>query len=276
MINADQITAARIRGFRLLPLALASVLFTARLLSAHETWLEPSCFSGRVGETIEFDLTSGMGFPALEYAIKGKRVALARYRLDGKESALARSAAGKESLRFQQAFSSPGVVTAWVALAPKDIVLTDEKVVEYFEEIDPSPAVREAWTQLKGHQKWKEIYTKFAKTCVVIGEVKGDPAARLPVGMDFEIVPQADPGALRAGEPATFQLLAHGQPLAHASIGLLAEGQRRVFQTTDAEGRATFPLAHAGRTLVFAVDLHLAKDRSHWESKFTTFTFAAH
>lgn len=89
--------------------------------------------------------------------------------------------------------------------------------------------------------------------------------------MPLEIVPLNDPMALKAGEKVAVRLLENGQPLPNLALGLITEGDgRRNFQTTDPEGRATFPLERAGRALLFAVHLQWRDD--HWQSNFTTLT----
>ena len=260
---------------RFFTLLLAGCSLTVSpLLLAHETWLSPSTYSSQAGQTIEFHLSSGMNFPKLEFAIRPERVRSAHSRLAGEEAELSNRTAEKNSLAFSRSFAGRGLITAWVTLYPKDIELSDEKVVEYFDEIHPSEQVREAWSRLKGSQKWKEIYTKCAKTCVVLGDAQDDRSWKKPVGMAFELVPLFNPTTLKGGQAASFQLLKNKEPLAHASVGLLADGKRgRIFQVTDAEGRATFPVERAGSVLAFAVDLQLAGDHATWESKFTTFTF---
>ena len=45
---------------------------------------------------------------------------------------------------------------------------------------------------------------------------------------------------------------------------------------TDAAGRATFPIAKAGRAMIFAVDLRTASDGRSWRSDYCTLTFEAH
>ncbi len=74
-----------------------------------------------------------------------------------------------------------------------------------------------------------------------------------PVAMPLEIVPLTDPTTLKRGEKATFQLLEAGEPLSNAALGLLSEQGARTFQTTDADGHATFAIDEAGRALFFAV-----------------------
>jgi hypothetical protein len=212
-----------------------------------------------------------MMFPELDYAIQPERVSTARGRMGAETFDLVSPSPGKTSLRFPQNFSRPGLVTAWVVLRPKVLELSDEKVAEYFHEIDASEEVRDAWEGLKGRQKWRETYTKCAKTYVALGDASDD-SWKDPVGMPLEIVPQGDPTSLKVGEKVTFQLLENGRPLPDLVLGLITQGnEARTFHKTDTEGRATFALERPGRALLFAV--RLCRNGDEWQSFFTSLTF---
>lgn len=222
---------------------LVLVLSSANLW-AHETWLEPSSFAGAIGEPFCFDLTSGMNFPKLEYAIRPERVVTAQTRMASQRLALPTGKRGGNSLRFKQSFAQPGLAAVWVVLGPKRLDLTDAKVAEYFAEIDAPRAVREAWAKQKGRRPWRETYTKCAKTFVQVGPVSGARAAETPVGMPLEIVPLRSPTEWKTGAKIELQLLENGQPLPALALGLLVEGSdQRQFQTTDSHGRCAFVLA---------------------------------
>src|SRR6266487_3558027 len=128
---------------------------------AHDTWIVPDRFTAKRGVTITLDMTSGMGFPALEYAIKPDRVGRAFARVGGRTTTLTpRSAA--HSLRFALTPSGEGVATMAVDLAP-------EQVKKYLEEIGADASIRQAWTEQPEPKKWHEEYTKHAKTFVRVG-----------------------------------------------------------------------------------------------------------
>ena len=96
---------------------------------AHDTWIVPDHFTVKRGATVTLDMTSGMGFPALDYAIKPDRVGRAFVRLGGRTTPLApRSAA--HSLRFALNPPREGVATIAVDLSPRSIDLTPEQVAK--------------------------------------------------------------------------------------------------------------------------------------------------
>jgi uncharacterized GH25 family protein len=258
---------------RFLPLAAVSLVFAANCF-AHDTWLSPSTYSADVGKAVKFDLTSGMEFPKLDAAIKPERVQQARWRLGTDEGELKDSKSGAHALQFERSFGKAGVATVWLQLRPKDIELSDDDVAHYLEEAHAPDEVQRAWAAQKGREKWKELYTKCAKTCLAVGKAEGDRSWAEPVGIALEFVPMADPTTLRAGQPAKFKLLRNGQPLANAAVALHHEGDAGPrFSNTDAQGVVTVTFDTPGPTMLATVYLRPPASGKPWESEFSTLTF---
>jgi len=254
---------------------LGTTLFASAL--AHETWMMPSVFSAKVGEVVRFDVSSGLAFPRLESAIKAERVATAAYRLGQDVAEMKSLTTTGTSLVLRQAFPKGGVATVRMDLKPKDIEQTDDEVAEYLDEIDATADIRSIWAGQKGRVPWKELYTKHAKTFVAVGQAPPDRSWAIGVGAELELVPTTSPFTIEAGHEFTVELQANSKPLPNLPVGLLMEGaSNRVFRTTNADGRATFPIATTGRAMLFAVRLRLANDGRSWRSDFCTMTFAAH
>ena len=244
---------------------------------AQETWMMPSSFSAKAGDEVRFDLSGGTVFPRLENAVPAERVATAGYRLGRDTVALKNPETTGTSLVFRQVFPKDGVATVRLDLKPKGIELTDGDVAAYLDEIDASADIRSTWAGQKGRVPWKETYTKHAKTFVAVGAATPDRSWATGLGAALELVPTTNPFTIQAGHDLTVELQANLKPVSNLRVGLLIEGaSNRVFRTTDADGRATFPIAKAGRAILFAVDLRLASDGRSWRSEFCTVTFEAH
>src|SRR5204863_8823967 len=69
------------------------ILLATGSVFAHDTWIVPDRFAAKRGQPITLDMTSGMGFPALDYAIKPDRVGRAFARLGGRTTTLTPRAA---------------------------------------------------------------------------------------------------------------------------------------------------------------------------------------
>jgi uncharacterized GH25 family protein len=255
------------------PAVLTLILLFAFVSSAHDTWLLARRASVPPGTVAWLDLTSGMTFPALDYAIKPERVNLARCRLNGKTLEVARSSAAK-SLAFRVRLRDAGIATVWVELNPKSLELTPKQVEEYLDEINAPAQIRQSWMNAGGKKRWREIYTKHAKTFVKAGEAVADRSWVEPVGMALEIVPERNPTTIRAGDDFPVRVLRNGLPLPNFSLGIVGEGNSfSEFQKTDGEGRVTFRLARSGKWLLRGTELRQSnKPETEWESDFTTLT----
>lgn len=258
-------------------ISLALLLLTALAASAHDTWLLASRPEVTPGVTLRLDLTSGMTFPTLDYPIKPERVSLARCRLNGQTFEIADRTSSRKSLALRIRLPSAGVATCWVELQPKSLELTPKQVEEYLEEINAPAAVLQSWMKGAGSRRWREVYTKHAKTFVRVGEAAADLLWKRPVGMALELVPEKNPTTLRAGDDFPVRVLKNGSPLADFSVGLVHAGDSRSeFQKTDTEGRVTFRLKGSGKWLLRGTELRQStKPGTEWESDFTTLTIDA-
>lgn len=96
---------------------------------------------------------------------------------------------------------------------------------------------------------------KYAKAIVNLGAA-GDVSQ--PVGQTLEIVPLANPGALKVGDDLPVRVLFEGKPLAKVEVlGLYAgfsqhEGSYAFYARTDKDGKAYVKLSAAGQWLVLA------------------------
>jgi uncharacterized GH25 family protein len=256
------------------PLILSLLLgFYAALLSAHDTWVIPQRARLSAGADLVLDLTSGMAFPANETAIKPDRLARASLRLARQVSDLPPGSAGKGSLRIQTRVSQPGVATIWIESKPRTLELKPKEVREYLDEIGASESIGKKW-EAEGSGRWRETYTKHAKTFVRVGEANADDSWREPVGMALELVPEKNPTDLRPGDELRVRVLRDGKPLPGLSVGVASAGDAKgTLRTSDSDGRTTFPLPRSGWWLLRATQLEKSsKPDVDWESHFATLT----
>ena len=241
---------------------------------AHDTWLLPRHGQVKPGRSVDFSMTSGMAFPKDESAIDADRVARGGVRLGGVTEDFDRRQEGRRALRLRAALERPGIATVWLELKPRTIELTAEQVAHYVEEIGAGPAVLARWETMPEPRRWREAYRKHVKSFVRVGEPGDDRSWAEPVGSPLELVPEQDPTALRPGSELRLRLLRGGAPAAGASVALVRAGEERaVVRTTDAEGRAAFPLPRAGWYLVRSTDLRPAvTGELEWEADFATLT----
>jgi uncharacterized GH25 family protein len=121
----------------------------------------------------------------------------------------------------------------------------------------------------------KERYSRYAKLAIRNGDGSAAHLTR-PVGVKAELVPAADPTALRSGETLTLQLLVDGKPAPNAAVYAAVDGGAFPRQT-DAAGRVTFIIDREGEWLVKTVHIkRLPKafpPGPDWESYWVTLAF---
>jgi uncharacterized GH25 family protein len=214
-----------------------------------------------------------MAFPANEVGVKPDRLARASSRLGETVSDLIRETAGEKALRLKARFSKPGIAAVWVESKPRALELKPGEVKEYLEEIGAWDSIGHKW-EFEGKGKWRESYTKHAKTYVRVGRAERDGSWDRPVGMDLELVPESDPTQHTVGKEFPVRLLENGQPVSDAAIGLVASNAKSgSLSKTDSEGRIRLRFDRGGWWLIRATVLKpSSKPNLDWESRFTTLT----
>lgn len=248
--------------------------------SAHDTWLLPKAFRLKPEQRSALIFTSGMTFPQNAHAIQPERIIQAFVLLADEKTQLAKRQMTAKALELPVMPPNVGMATAFVELMPKSLSLTPRLVREYLSEIGASDSLKAVWRNVpqKGSSmKWRESYTKHAKTFFFVGkeeDVRRDSSWKKPCGMKLEIVPEAHPGLLQAKGTLPVRVLLDGQPLANFPVGFVGEnGAKSVLQTTNAEGKTTFALPKPGRYLLRGTLLKpVQTDSLEWQSNFTTLT----
>lgn len=246
--------------------AVATVCATGA--AAHDTWMAPRAFRVAPGATLLLELTSGSGFPALDWAPEPERLGVARVRLLGETAEIEKRERGEHALMLMTPVRAAGVATVWIATKPVTLTLEEAEVEAYLHEIGAEAAAR-LWRARKAPRTWRETYRKLAKTFVQVGGGPDD-SWREPVGLELEIVPESDPFALRPGASLPVRVLKRGKPLPGLAVAATAPGAERRIVTTDAHGRASVALDRPGPWLLAGTEIRPKGDA--WESDFTTLT----
>jgi uncharacterized GH25 family protein len=248
-------------------------LLAARNLHAHDTWILPSRPGVIPGQQVTFDLTSGMAFPTNEVGVKPDRLARASARLGEAVTDLVREVGGEKALRLKARFPQPGIAAVWIESKSRALELKPAEVKEYLQEIGAWNSVGRKW-ESEGQGRWRESYTKHAKTHVRVGRPDRDDSWARPVGMELELVPESDPTQIAAGEELPVRLLKNGQPAPDVAVGLVsANAKRASLSKTDSEGRVRLRLDRGGWWLIRATVLEpSSRPDLDWESRFATLT----
>jgi uncharacterized GH25 family protein len=257
------------------------LLICSIALHAHDTWLLPKTFRLKPEQRTTLSLTSGMGFPNNDHAIKPDRIEQAFVLLAGEKTSLTKLQTTPKALEITVGAPNVGVATVFLDLKPRALTLTPAKVREYLEEIGAADSLKAVWKNAREtsstQMQWRETYRKHAKTYIAVGAdrfVRPDSSWKTPAGMILEIVPEAHPCLLRAKDTLPVRVLLNGKPLVDFPLGIEREGDKEhVLHRTDFEGRTNFPLPKAGRYLIHGTFLTPSTtSEMDWYSDFTTLT----
>ena len=238
---------------------------------AHDTWLLPDPRAAQ-GEMAVL-LRTGPHYPGGTSSSAPQDVAGAGALIDGRKAASRQMAEAGGLLLVSFTAPKGGVATAWVSLAPALVELDEKQVGEYLDEASAPDYVRRAWAEAGAGRRWREAFTKLAKTAVAVGR-GADESWRKPVGQRLEIVPESDPRALRVGKRLRVRVLLEGKPLPGLIVSCVnPEGRVGYRRPTDAAGRITCPLTAPGFWLVRGIELRRARSGgADWESLWASLT----
>ncbi len=253
-------------------LGLAAALACAATCAhAHDTWFEP--LPAANGEPL-LALGTGNQYPRYDSGIGREYLARQGCRVSSPRGETHR--VPLQPLRNEPAslvLKAPQRAQGcWAQLTPFEVDMPPEKVAIYFKDIQPPPAVREAWIDMQRRGvKWHERYTKHAR--IEFGTVGAAPTAATDMGMDIRI--ESDGGALKPGATLVAQVLRDGQPLPGQAIELRSESSPiGIWRRTDTQGRLSVPVPLPGRWVLRGTDLRLSEQLAdQWESRFVTLAF---
>lgn len=235
---------------------------------AHDTWLLPEAMRHEAPRPVTLGLASGNVFPDAESGFLPERIATARFRLGGRYHPLSMLRATPEQLLLRLTPPATGVAAVVVTAKPLDVEIDEHIVAIYLDEINASAAQRAAWSAAGPNRRWQERFVKHAKTHVRFGSGDDVSGWATPSGAGFELLPEADPTALAAGDSLPVRALKNGKPL--EGLQLAAVRDRKLtggFVATDAEGRARISLPQPGWWLIRGTELRQSDaSGTRWES----------
>lgn len=253
------------------------VCLTAGPLVAHSLYLLPAKFRASVGDEIVFSVHNGDAFPESEDTADPARF------LDAKLTGSTGEWAIDDFKRWGKATHSAVRMreagTYWISLhtKPRMLSMEPEKFEQYLRDEGLEWVID--WRAKNGEAQTasRERFSKYAKTYLTAGS--GD-VWRKPLGLEIEIIPEADPAALKPGESLPVRLLWHGKPAAGIRVErawALAGGGKgvEVVGRTDAQGRASVLVDKAGRWRLHAVAMERAQGdaAADWVSYWASMTF---
>jgi uncharacterized GH25 family protein len=255
-------------------IAVAAVMLAAAgSVRAHDLWIEPSTFHPTAGATVAVGLRVGQNFigdpvPRFSRAIEQFVV-----RQDGSEQPIG----GLENTDPAGWLRADGRSTAMIVYRSQAsfIELPADKFEDYLR-LEGLDRIIDMRTERGERAKpGREYFSRYAKALLAGERASADVTQ--PLGLAYEIVPQADPTA--GAVPFRGQVLYGGKPLAGALVVAIwrDDPSLRLTMRSDARGAFSFVLPRAGVWLVKSVHMVRASffSRADWESLWASLTFEA-
>jgi len=262
-------------------MALAAILASTLLASAHEFWVRPGHFTATQDELGRFFLFHGHHFDG-EFVPRNEPY-VERFELldaDGSQRIMGRHGQSTNVARF----ATPG--TNIVVYESREVLseLGPERFAAYLEEQGLDRIARQREQLGETDKPGVEMYVRCAKALVSVsaeGETIPNSLTDRNAGLPMEIVLQPMDHA-RVGITAKVRVFYKGKPLAYTRLAVVCEAQVKsgatdaVIAHTDSEGYASFELDQAGPWMVSGLHIIRTDDRedADWKSYWASLTFS--
>ncbi|MBC8129397.1 MAG: DUF4198 domain-containing protein [Rhizobiaceae bacterium] len=254
---------------------------------AHEFWIDPVPFQPEVaGSSIRADLRVGQGFSAEAYPYLSSNFHTFRLAVRGQAYDVRGNEGDVPAIDVKPAPAGLSVISYYGK--PNRVTFEDAALFASYLELEGLGWVTKAHAA-RGLPAvgFTEAFSRNVKSLVQTGPVSAEDVD-IVTGMPFELVAGRNPHADPAQETLPVTLLWQGQPAADIQITIFQDAgfqdagsknagtpTRQVLRT-DAEGKATIPLAGGGRFILNAVHMREAPAEldAAWESHWASLTFA--
>jgi len=256
-------------------LAFVLALLSAGSLRAHDLWIEPSAYTPAPGTRLAVRLFIGQLFRGDVFPRDPKY--LVRFAVIGQGGESPIPGVPDTDPAGFLVTGRPGLYELVYTSRQASVELDAARFEKYLAEegLETISALRARRGQSAAPSK--ELYSRCAKSLIAVGGDAGSGHDRV-LGLTLELIPEANPYTLAAGQELPLRLLYRGQPLAGAKVAAVPKDRpaSQVAARTDAHGRVRLRLAGAGVWLIKAVHMIAAPPGSgaDWESFWASLTFA--
>lgn len=251
------------------------LILSIRTLCAHEFWIEPSNFQAELNDRIDVQIFVGEPF-------RGEKVVrnplhFSRFQLVNNNSELdiigldGKDPAGL--LRIKEA----GLHFINYVSRQQSNYLEAEEFEDYLIEdgLERIKAIRKQ--DGTSDQPGRELYSRYAKSIVVVDKSKNSQGYDRILGQTLEIVPEKNPFFLSEKEKMSFLIYFKGEPVEGMLVRAVNKrNPNQILRTrTDSNGRAYFQIDQEGVWLISGVHMMEALDNveADWESFWASLTF---
>jgi uncharacterized GH25 family protein len=254
-------------------LTLALLLLAAPVALAHDFWIEPSTFRPAAGQIVSARLRVGQ-------KMQGDPVPRVPPYI---ERFFAKGNAGENPMIGQPGSEPAGLMRVnepglhWIGYQSTPTPLTQDaqKFENYLRDEGLDSIIEKRAKSGQTNVEGRERFYRCAKSLLATGDAS--TGFETPLGFTLELVPHANPYALRAGGELPLTILFRGKPLSNVLIVAMSKDdpEHTVRARSDKRGRASLQLPRGGFWLVKAVHMEPApkSSGSDWESWWASMTF---
>lgn len=257
---------------------VAFALVSAASAIAHDFWIAPTRFRPAVDTLIGLHLQvghlpKGDPFPRSDARIEKFIVV--------EPSGAVKDVLGKEAatpagiIRVTEA----GLYVVGYRSRPTPITMEADKFEEYLREEGLDRIIADRATRGESGRAGREVFSRSAKTIISSGDMAstGGTGFDRVLGFRMEVVAEANPYTLGAGDEFPVRLVFDGAPLEGVEVhAACVEAPEAVVRSrTDKDGRVRVRLTRDGHWLLNSV--HMVRSESKdadWESIWSSLTFA--
>jgi len=248
------------------------VAFVALQASAHDFWIEPSTFHPAVGDRVTVALRVGQklagdplpNLPPLidRFVLRGSV---------GERAVVGRPGADPAGIAF---IAEGGLHWIGYQSNPYPVALEGPKFEDYLRDEGLERIID---SRKKAGQSAAPGRERFYRCAKALLDTPGAAAFDAPLGFTLELVPRRNPYAMKSAGDLPLVLTFRGKPIANVLVVAMSkvDPEKAVRARTDAKGRVTLPIAHAGFWLIKAVHMEAAPADAgvDWESWWASITF---
>jgi uncharacterized GH25 family protein len=263
--------------FRKTTLLIVLISGSFGLCFSHEFWLQPIKFMLKTGEKLDVSIFVGEGFTGeLWSGSKDRITKLTHYSRLGQQNALD-NVSTTDPQHIKMAFSSPGNHLLAFNNDNKFIELEADKFNEYLKEEGLDNALSDRSQKGNLTKKGRELYQRCIKTLVQVADLQDD-TYKINTGMMLELIPSANPYAVKGNQKVLFSVLFDNKPLPNALVLVwhYTNGKVSVKKLrSDASGQVPVALSRNGRWMISTVRMvpHTRSQEADWQSYWGSYTF---
>ncbi|MEP3417930.1 MAG: DUF4198 domain-containing protein [Lentilitoribacter sp.] len=254
------------------------VFFSATSVTAHEFWIEPQDYTINASEIVVADLRNGQNFKGSSFAyIRDRYVKFDMF--VGQSQQMIPAELGQRPAISKQV-DADGLAILVVETISNDLSYSEwakfQKFIDHKDfKLDKTEHLALGFPE-KG---FKEIYRRFAKSLVGVGNAKG---ADREIGLEIELVALSNPYTDDTSDGMPVKAIYLGKPLIDVQIELFDKapsGEVEVtLHRTNKLGVATLPIEPGHSYLVDTVQLRQAEANNEkaavWETLWASLTYA--